>query len=83
MAKILLLAGLFYFAGGYLKMHTFREDFLRRETEKDPITAEENGRQEVFGIGVGVGDGTVFWFHKRTESDLTDNARRDEAAGDS
>ena len=82
-AKLLLLAELVYFACGYVKAHTFHENTMRQETGAGFLFGEESRRQELFGIGIGVGDGTVFWFHRRVGTARADSAGQEDAAGDS
>lgn len=65
LAKLLFLTELAYFACGYVKAHTIRETSGRQELSNLPFGSEQNSC-EVFGIGFGVGDGTIFWFHKQT-----------------
>lgn len=82
-AKLLLLAELAYFACGYVKSHTFHENTVRKETGNSSLSGEESRRQELFGIGIRVGDGTVFWFHRRVGTASADSAGQEDAAGDS
>lgn len=60
--KLLLLLELLWFSAAYIKSHTF-EQVTGGRVEEIPLPGEE----EVYGIGIGTGEGSLFWFHSRTE----------------
>lgn len=64
-ARALLVFECLWFAASYVKSHTYERVLERLPEAGQEMENEEE--QEVFGIGVGRGDGSVFWFHSRLE----------------
>ena len=60
--KLLFVLELFWFFTAYIKSHTV-EQVTGLPVEEFPFSGED----EVYGIGIGTGEGSLFWFHSRTE----------------
>ncbi len=60
--KLLFVLELFWFFTAYIKSHTV-EQVTSLPVEEFPFSGED----EVYGIGIGTGEGSLFWFHSRTE----------------
>lgn len=57
-----------WFASAYVKNHTREEEYRIRMEEGS--RGEQNGSDdEVFGVGIEKGSGTIFWFHEKTKED--------------
>ena len=75
LAKLLLVAEGVVLAGRYIRENTYEKIYEEKvfweegqetgNTESD-FAGQRHG-DSVFGIGFGVEDGSVFWFHKQTE----------------
>ncbi len=61
--KLLLVLELLWFLTAYIKSHTVKQ-VTGLQAEEFPLSGEE----EVYGIGIGTGEGSLFWFHSRTET---------------
>ena len=59
--KILLLFECAWFAVSYIGSHTVRTE-MGRYPAADALDVPE----EVYGIGIGAGDGGIYWFHSHT-----------------
>lgn len=60
--KLLLVLELLWFFTAYIKSHTI-EQVTGFQAEEFLLPGEE----EVYGIGIGTGESSLFWFHSRTE----------------
>ena len=69
--KALLVAEGVILAGRYIEEHTYEQVYEREETVSEDDRMEIPGMEadeDVFGIGIGAEDGSLFWFHKRIET---------------
>lgn len=66
--KVLFILEVLAAAGFYIREHA-----VVRTTEKKVAEFPADGEEEVYGIGIGTGDGSLFWFHSRTELQDTQN----------
>lgn len=77
-AKLLLVVEGVILTVRYLKQNTYEKVYEREAFWMEEVTDEiEDGAQihpdnqdnvgEYYGIGVGAEDGSLFWFHKKTE----------------
>jgi len=58
--RILFVLEVLMFAGAYIKAHT------SAQVTEENVTVLPDGedRGDVYGIGIGAGDGSLFWFHR-------------------
>ena len=70
-------------AGRYVKQHTYEKMYEREVFWTDEEAAINGGAEsevrdsqtelgDFYGIGIGADDGSLFWFHKKTE-EVTDS----------
>lgn len=64
LVKILFVAEAAALAGSYIKENTA---VTVTERSVDAFPGGEGREDDVYGIGIGTGDGSVFWFHKDSE----------------
>lgn len=64
MVKLLFVLEVFAAARSYINAH-IKETVTVREADR-PWNGSLDS--DVYGIGIGTGDKTVFWFHSRTEA---------------
>lgn len=60
--KLLFVLEVLAAAGSYIRDHA-----VVQTTERKVAELPADGEEEVYGIGIGTGDGVLFWFHSRTE----------------
>ena len=59
-------------AGRYIEEHTYEKVYEREEAADGTDSFDLPGigdEEDVFGIGIGAEDGSLFWFHKKTRVD--------------
>ena len=67
--RVLFLLEVLWFAVAYVKSHTREEEYRIRTEEKGSQEEGNHPDDEVFGVGIEKGSGTIFWFHEKTKED--------------
>lgn len=67
--RVLFLLEVLWFAVAYVKSHTREEEYRIRTEEKGSQEEGNHSDDEVFGVGIEKGSGTIFWFHEKTKED--------------
>lgn len=70
--KVLLVAEGVILTGRYIKEHTYEHVYEREEivsgSERIMIPGME-ADEDVYGIGIGTDDGSLFWFHREISTE--------------